>query len=102
MSWLLAAPLLIPFGMAALALLAEKQNVRPRWISLFGAILHLGAVLALTYRVLSDGILAAHMGGWLAPVGIVLVADAFSVLMLAAGSLVGLAVAIYALASWQR
>lgn len=102
MSWILIAPLLIPLAAAALAMLAPRLGLLPRWISLTASALHLGAALILAEHVLFDGIAATHIGGWLAPVGIVLVADVFSILMLVTASGVGLAVSIYALADVDR
>ncbi|MEM0944674.1 MAG: proton-conducting transporter membrane subunit [Pseudomonadota bacterium] len=102
MSWILAAPLLIPLGASALALLSPRLGLLPRWISAFASALHLLASIALAEAVWREGVLATHMGGWLAPIGIVLVADTFSALMLVAASLVGLAVSVYALADIDR
>jgi len=98
MTWLLAAPLLIPFAAAVATLLAPRVGVPPRLVSLIGSVLHLGAALALGERVLRDGVIAEGMGGWAPPVGIVLVADPFSALMLLAAAGLGLAVAVFALA----
>ncbi len=102
MSWIIAAPLLLPLAAGALALLAPRLGLMPRWISLGASVLHLIFSLILAEQVLREGVVAAHMGGWLAPVGIVLVADIFSILMLVAVSGVGLAVSLYALADIDR
>src|SRR5690625_5264220 len=42
------------------------------------------------------------LGGWAAPLGIVLVVDLLSALMLLLGAMMGLATLVYALARWHR
>ncbi len=47
MIWTLSAPLLLPFFTAIIAFLA-RRSVAGKWVSLFGAVLHLVAALILT------------------------------------------------------
>ncbi|MGF1553474.1 MAG: proton-conducting transporter membrane subunit [Paracoccaceae bacterium] len=98
MSWTLAAPLLIPFVTAVAALLAPRFGIAPRAVGLVGAGLHAAAAVHLAAVVIGQGVIAATMGGWPVPVGIVLVADTLSALMVATVALMGLATAAYALA----
>jgi multicomponent Na+:H+ antiporter subunit D len=53
--------------------------------------------VALLVVVDRDGTVAVQAGGWAAPVGITLVADRFSAMMLTVGSLMLLAVLVYAI-----
>lgn len=102
MAWVLAAPLLIPFAAAALALLAPLLGLRARWVGVLASVLHLAAALRLGAAVAGEGAIAAGMGGWAPPLGIVLVADALSALMVAVTALMGLLVGVYALADIDR
>ena len=80
MSWLLADPLIIPFGTAVLALLF-RNSPRGRWIAVAGSGLAVLAALLLFRQVLADGIVVGQMGNWPAPFGITLVADLLSATM---------------------
>ncbi|MEM9782044.1 MAG: proton-conducting transporter membrane subunit, partial [Pseudomonadota bacterium] len=102
MSWTLALPLLLPFVGAVAALLAPRLGIRPAAIGVATAGLHLMAAVHLAFAVVEDGVLAAGMGGWAAPVGIVLVADALAAIMVAVTGLMGLTIAIYAAADIDR
>jgi multicomponent Na+:H+ antiporter subunit D len=62
------------------------------------ALLFLAGLLLLG-SVWRDGIQAAAMGGWPAPFGITMVADLFSAIMVVLAGLIGLAVAVYSLAT---
>ncbi len=98
MSWLLVTPILTPMVTAALVFLVPADRMVRGQISIVGsgALALLGAILLKT--VWLEGPVAANMGNWPAPFGITLVADLFSAVMVLATGLVGLAVAIYALA----
>ncbi len=97
MTWLVPLPALLPLFGAGLTLALFR---RPR---LQGAVtvVVLSLVLAASATMLvlvDDGPLVVDMGGWAAPVGIVLVADRLSALMLTVSAAVTLAVLLYSLA----
>ena len=96
MSWTLSLPLIIPFATAVVAYFA-RESASGRWISVLGSLLSLLAAGALMIAVLRDGVVAAQMGGWVAPFGITLVADLLSAVMVVITAITGLAVAVYAL-----
>ena len=98
MSWLLVAPIAIPFATAigAYALRARPRAMRA--VSVGGAVALFAASIALLARVMDAGIVAAQMGDWPAPFGITLVADHLSAALVAITGVTGLAVAVYALA----
>jgi multicomponent Na+:H+ antiporter subunit D len=100
-TWALAAPLLVPFATAAAAALAPR-GYAPRWISLGGSVLHLAAAAQLAAVVWAQGPVAGSMGGWAAPVGIALVADTLSALMVVVTAFMGVVCAGYALADIDR
>lgn len=95
----LVLPLLVPLFTAIATLLTRKWRQAQRWLSTLGAIGLLGAALALLDSIWRNGIQAAQIGGWPAPFGITLVADLFSAIMIVMAGLIGLAVAVYSLAS---
>ncbi len=98
MSWLLVAPILTPMATSALVFLAPADRMVRGGINVIGsgALALLGAILL--WSVWLDGPIAANMGSWPAPFGITLIADLFSAVMVLVAGLVGLAVAVYAIA----
>ncbi|MEM6742184.1 MAG: proton-conducting transporter membrane subunit [Pseudomonadota bacterium] len=101
-AWLLAAPLLTPFAAAAACLLGPKLGLRAGPLAVVGAALHLLFAALLARAVVSQGVLAAGIGGWTAPLGIALVADGLSAILLLAVATLGLVCVIYGLADLGR
>lgn len=99
MNMLLVLPILIPLLTAIVLLLFRSQRRWQRWLNLVGAMALLGAALGLLYSVWSAGIQAVQVGNWPAPFGITFVADLLSAIMVLLTALIGLAVAVYSLAS---
>jgi multicomponent Na+:H+ antiporter subunit D len=102
MDVLLILPLAIPLGTAVLTLLLRSVPGVQRLTSVLGAVALLGASGTLLWRVATDGIRAAQMGGWPAPFGITLVADPLSAGLLGMTAFVAVAVAVYALAGMDE
>jgi multicomponent Na+:H+ antiporter subunit D len=101
MQWLLALPILLPLTGAVLAVLAWGRPRVHRALAL-GTSLAMGVVAVLLgVQVHAEGIVVARMGGWSAPQGIILVADALSTTMVVVSSLVALAGSLYALVSLE-
>lgn len=99
MDLLLVSPILVPFLTAIVSLLAWKSRQAQRVISVIGAGSLLGMAVRLLARVWDHGVQAAQIGDWPAPFGITLVADLFAAIMVGMAGLMGLAVAVYSLAS---
>lgn len=97
MSWLLAAPILIPFATAIVVFLAPM-----RWLGVAGVLALLAASISLVVEVASRGVIATQIAGWPAPFGITLVADHLSAFMVVITAILGLAAAIYALPELER
>ena len=97
MNALLVLPILLPLLGAAVSILAGRSRTVQRVISV--AVLTTVIVLSivLLVKVDQDGIVAVQAGGWPAPLGITLVADRFSALMLCVASVMLLAVLVYAI-----
>ncbi len=94
---LLPVPILLPLLGAAASILAGRSRAAQRAISLVVLVAVLGVAIALLVAVDRDGTIATQAGGWPAPVGITLVADRFSAIMLALGAVVLLAVLVFAI-----
>ncbi|MBX3065952.1 MAG: Na+/H+ antiporter subunit D [Anaerolineae bacterium] len=99
MNQLVVLPLLLPLLTAISCLLAWKRPRLQRYLSITGGVLLLITTLVLLWQVWEDGIQVVQIGNWSAPFGITFVADLFSAIMVLLTAIVGLAVAIYSLAS---
>jgi multicomponent Na+:H+ antiporter subunit D len=96
-STLLTLPVLLPMLGAAVSVVASRSAALQRVVGL--AVLAAVAVIAAVLLVAADagGPIVAELGGWPAPVGIALVADQLSALLLLVSTLVTLAVLAYAI-----
>jgi len=90
--WMMGAILLPLLG----ALLAFLLPRRAAAVGLGAAMLTAAAATGVLLQVIFGGARVYLLGGWTAPLGISLVADGLSVLMLAVTAVVGIAVSIYA------
>ncbi|MCX2934189.1 Na+/H+ antiporter subunit D [Mycobacterium sp. CVI_P3] len=105
---LMPLPVLIPLVAAALTLIAGRRPRLQRLITLMALTGVLVVCAVLVYLTDRDGTEALHVGGWgpteagLGPLGITLVADRLSALMLVVSSIVLLAVVFYAIGQGIR
>ena len=90
-------PVLLPILGAALTVVVGTSVAAQRVIAVttLGAVAAVAAVLLVTAD--RTGPVVAALGGWAAPVGIALVADRLSTLLLLVSTLVALAVLVYAI-----
>jgi multicomponent Na+:H+ antiporter subunit D len=97
MTVLISAPVLLPMLGAALTVVFGRSPLLQRIVGI--VVLTAVACVAGVLLVLADenGPQVAAMGGWAAPMGIALVADRLSALLLLVSTLVTLAVLIYAI-----
>ena len=97
MSTLVPLPIVLPLLAAALTVILGRYRVAQRVISV-GAI---GAITAVAVALLIDaddsGPVVAQAGGWSAPMGITLVVDRLSGIMLVTSTLMLLGVLVYAI-----
>lgn len=91
-------PILISFIAAIFNILAWNQRRAQRWITIIATTLNLFVALNLFQIVYQQGPQSVQASGWAAPFGITIVADLFSAIMVLITALMGLTVAIYALA----
>jgi multicomponent Na+:H+ antiporter subunit D len=96
-SSLLPLPVLLPMLGAALTIVGSRSATLQRVVGI--VVLVAVAALAGALLVAADqqGPIVAELGGWPAPVGIALVADRLSALLLLVSTLVTLAVLVYAI-----
>jgi multicomponent Na+:H+ antiporter subunit D len=102
MKALLVLPIVLPLLTAATSLLAWRWRTVQRVLGVIGTASVLALGLVLLQSVWRHGIQSTQMGSWPAPFGITLVADLLSAIMVVLAGLMGLAVAIYSLASIDR
>ncbi|RTR03811.1 Na+/H+ antiporter subunit D [Halomonas nitroreducens] len=95
-------PLLIPLLAGTLSLMAWRLPRLQRWLAVAGTGGLLLAGSWLLHRVWQDGILVVQVGAWPAPFGISLVADLLGTLMVVITGLIGVAVALFSLATTGR
>lgn len=97
MTTLLTVPVLLPMLGAALAVLTGRSLLLPRIIAVTVVAAVVAAAAVLLVAADRSGPVVAHIGGWAPPVGITLVADRLSALLLLVSTLVMLAVQAYAM-----
>ncbi|MFB6119529.1 MAG: complex I subunit 5 family protein [Halobacteriaceae archaeon] len=88
--------MLVALLTAILSLPARKRPRLRTAVSVGGAAAYAAVVAVLALRVFPDGVLVYTLGGWQAPFGIVLVADALSAFMLVLSALVAVPAAAFA------
>jgi multicomponent Na+:H+ antiporter subunit D len=95
--WLVPLPVFLPlFGAGATMVLSRWRNAQ-RVLSISSLVGAVAAAVALLVLVERDGITTVQVCGWPAPLGITLVADLFSSLMLLVGLVTVLGVLVYAI-----
>ena len=94
---LLALPILLPMLGAGLCLAAWKHARLHSWIAVITTGLMVLVSVAILFMVREKGIQTTALGGWKAPIGIVLVADLLGTVMVVLGSIVGFAASIFAM-----
>jgi multicomponent Na+:H+ antiporter subunit D len=91
----LALPLIIPLVAALACLFCSKSLKAQRGIALVSMLAQLTVSIYLLNKVDTQGIQVLKSGTWQSTIGIVLVADLFSTIMLSVTNLVSLCVLIY-------
>ncbi len=97
MNSLLAAPILLPLLAAALSILFGRSRTVQRVIGITTMSILVGVAVAVLVEVDRNGVVVSQAGDWPAPIGITLVADRLSAIMLLTASVMLLAVLVYAI-----
>ncbi|EOM77964.1 Na+/H+ antiporter subunit D [Rhodococcus rhodnii] len=90
-------PVLVPLLAAACTLVLGRRPRAQRWITLPALVSVVAISAVLLFLADRDGTTAVQVGGWESPIGITLVVDRLSALMLVVSSIVLLAVMMYAI-----
>lgn len=102
MDILLVLPIIIPFSLAIISVLAWGRRRIQRFLALAASVSLLLVALALLLVVQQNGIQMTRIGSWPVPFGIVLVADLLSAIMVVMAAIIGLAVVVYSFASMDE
>ncbi|GIF01051.1 Na+/H+ antiporter subunit D [Paractinoplanes rishiriensis] len=97
MTWLVPVPVVLPLLGAALTLLIRRHPNLQRAVSLLVLSTTVAVAIALLALTATGDPLTVAVGGWAAPLGIVLVADRLAALMLVVSTSVTLCVLIYSI-----
>ena len=97
MTWLVPLPVVMPLFGAALTLMMAGRPRAQRTVSLTALTATLLVSAALLYLTTTGGPLVVAVGGWVAPLGIVLVADQLAALMLVVSAAVTVCVLVYSI-----
>jgi len=98
-------PIVVPMLMgAAMLLLGDARRTARAWLGAASLLGVLVIAIALVQRAdAGGGVISVYLlGDWIAPFGIVLVADRLAAAMLVLTALIGLAALIFSLARWDR
>lgn len=99
MNVLLPLPVVLPLLGAAVLLALHPRSRLSRLVSIVVTTANLIVAVVLLIAAARSGMLVVDVGGWPAPIGITLVVDVFSGLMLAISTSMVLAVLVYAIGS---
>ncbi len=103
MSWLVALPIFIPLFSGALTLAFWRSRRYQRLIALLGTAALLASGLYLLQIVVDNGgYMVLQMGSWPAPLGITLVLDLLSAIMVVLTGIIALAIALYSMGATPR
>ncbi len=97
MNAVLPLPIVLPLLAAALCILTGGSRTAQRIIGLTTLTALVPIAVAILVRVDDEGVVVVQAGDWPAPIGITLVADRLSAIMLLTASIVLLAVLVYAI-----
>jgi multicomponent Na+:H+ antiporter subunit D len=94
---LVVLPIVLPLLGAGISIVFGRSRAAQRVISLLVLTAVMGVSIALVIVVDRDGTVVVQAGGWEAPIGITLVADRLSSILLATASILLLAVLVFAI-----
>ena len=97
MNALIPLPIIVPLLGAALCMILAQARWAQRTVSLLALGSNVVVAIILLVRVDDDGLVVTQAGGWPAPLGITLVVDRLSAVMLVVSSLMLLSVLVYAI-----
>src|SRR5690625_233106 len=96
MSNLVILPIIIPLLAGIILAFANKKTTIARFLTKLFSILNLGIVAYLTWLVIDQGSIILETGDWVAPYGIIFVADPLAAIIVLTTNIVAVACAFYA------
>lgn len=93
MSNLAVMPIIFPLFTGILLVFLNKRTKLVRHLAKLMALLNFALAIVLTYIVFTEGTLVLETGNWVAPYGIIFVADTLSTLIILTTSIITLAIA---------
>src|SRR5699024_266354 len=91
MSNLAILPIVLPLLAGTIVAFTNKKVAVSRFLSKIFILLHLGVVSWITYKVFQDGPIILEAGSWVAPYGIIFVADYLAILLVIATAILSTA-----------
>ncbi|MDD4598928.1 MAG: hypothetical protein PHW35_13260, partial [Lentimicrobiaceae bacterium] len=95
-------PILVPLLTLVFLLIGFRKQQWQPWIGLSGGLLQLIVAIIIGIEVNNHGIMVLHTGNWQAPVGITLVIDGFSAIMLVLSGIIGVSISLYSIDAVDR
>jgi multicomponent Na+:H+ antiporter subunit D len=95
MELLLALPVMLPLGGAAVTLLLRHHAKVQLWLTILTLVAIVAVALIVGWHVTQESVLVLQIGAWAPQTGIVLVADRLTALMLVVSSVVTLCVLVF-------
>ncbi|HEX7100062.1 MAG TPA: Na+/H+ antiporter subunit D [Acidimicrobiia bacterium] len=92
-------PVIVPFGAAAVSLALGRHHALRRALGVFALVTNVVTSVLLLRQVQDGSVITVVVGDWPAPIGISIVVDLFSAIMLSVAALMVLAVFLYAIGS---
>ncbi len=102
MNQIIILPIILPLAFTIIMLLIWKSVKAHRYINLAGSTLLLIVSVVLLVNVISEGMISLQVGGWQSPVGISIVADYHSTVMVVITAVIGFATALYSLGTMDE
>jgi multicomponent Na+:H+ antiporter subunit D len=96
-TWLVSTPVVLPLLGAGVSIVVGRSRVAQRVVGLVVLSVLVAVAAALVVIVDRDGTVVAEAGGWAAPMGIALVADRLSAVLVLVAEVTLLAVLVYAI-----
>jgi multicomponent Na+:H+ antiporter subunit D len=102
MSNLVILPIIIPLLAGTAFIFLHKQLRIVRFLSIIVALINTAVTVLLGYHVFQSGTIVLETGNWIAPFGIVLVADGLAVLLVTTTNIISIACLFYAFQSLDK
>lgn len=96
MSNLAVLPIIIPLFAGILLVFLNKRTKLVRHLTKWFALINLAVVVYTTYIVFTDGTIILETGTWVAPYGIIFVADPLSILLVLTTSIITMVISLIA------